>query len=200
MNRVFWVVLSTVITGCAATSWTSSSTKDEFTDETSCKVLYGNTFGREFVKAQGGIHFYPFIERRQGQVIFGVHNDYGVPTGDVQVRVDNNEAVTISYTETPVFYSASSNAVDLSYLKSVEGVDQEAMQTTLDESMKNIGKMSSPFTATSGDKAKKIIEAMKSGSIMKMRVIGFGTNSSATNVGEYTLNQDLLAALAECGL
>ena len=200
MKRVAVSVVLYLLTGCAATTWSVKNVQDEFTDKRSCKVIYGSDFGRDFVKASGGIHYYPFIEKMNDEIIFGVHNDYNVPVGDIQIRVDNNDPVLISYSETPVSYTATNKAVDLSYLKGVEGINQEAMQSSIEASMKNISKMSSPFTATSGEKAKQIISQLKAGQKMKMRVIGFGTNSIASTTGEFELGESLRASLAACGI
>ncbi len=197
--KIFLMVL--LLAGCAGTAaWNAKQVQDEFTDKKSCKVTYGSNFGKGYVKSLGGIHYYPFIETFNNKVIFGIHNDYNSPVGDVQIRIDNNEAILISYTETPVYYTATKHNVDLSYLKNVEGIDQNAMQASIDASMKNVNKITSPYTATSSDKAKLIINQLKQGSKLKMRIIGFGTNSVASTTGEYELGESLITSLASCGL
>ncbi|WBA15747.1 hypothetical protein [Salinivibrio proteolyticus] len=199
MNKFYFSLMTIFLTGCASTSWTAKNSVDEFTDKKSCKVVYGSDFGKGFSKGLGGIHYYPFIEKIDGEIIFGVHNDYNIPVGDVQLRIDNNKAITISYTETPVFYSASTaQKVDLSYMKNIDGIDQKAMQSTIDSTMKNVQKISIPFTATSGGKANLIIEQMKKGSELKMRIIGFGTNSTQSTSGKYIIDSQFKLALEQC--
>jgi len=198
MKYYLLTFLLVIISGCATTSWTSKISVDEFTDKQSCKIVYGNDFGKSLNKGLGGIHYYPFIEKAGEEVIFGVHNDYNIPVGDVQIRIDKNEAIIISYTETPVFYSASYKVPDTSYMKDIEGIDQEVLQSTMKSSIENMQKIMSPFTATSGEKAQMIIKQMKSGSILKMRIIGHGTNSLQSTSGEYRLDEQLVTSLNAC--
>ena len=201
MKKFYFLIFVILCSGCATTTWTSKVSIDEFTDNKTCKIIYGSDFGKGFNKGLGGIHYYPFIEKVNDEVIFGVQGDYNIPVGDVQIRVDQHKAITISYTETPVFYSASSaQTVDLSYLKNIEGIDQQAMQESINSTMLNVQKISSPFTATSGEKANLIIRQMKNGSKLKMRVIGFGTNSVQSSSGEYDLDKQFMTVLSECGI
>ena len=201
MKKIYLLACVIALSGCATTTWTSKKSIDEFTDTGSCKIIYGSDFDKGFNKGLGGIHYYPFIEKVNGEIIFGVQGDYKIPVGDVQIRIDKNQAITISYTETPVFYSASTTQpVDLSYMKNIEGIDQKAMQASMDAAMKNVQKISSPFTATDGKKAKLIIEQMKNGTELKMRVIGFGTNSVQSSSGKYKIDHQLITALNECGI
>lgn len=200
MKTINVLVILIALSGCATSTWSVKNVQDEFTDRTSCKVVYGSDFSKDLVRSSGGIHYYPFIEKVKDEVIFGIHNDYNIPVGDVQIRIDGNEAILISYTETPVYYTATSQAIDLSYLKGIEGINQEAMKASIDASMKNVSKMSSPFTATSGEKANKIIDQLKAGNKLKMRIIGFGTNSVASTTGEYELGEIFKISLAGCGI
>jgi hypothetical protein len=85
-------------------------------------------------------------------------------------------------------------------MKDIEGIDSEAMQNSMKASMENVQKMSSPYTATAGEKAEEIISQLRVGKMMKMRIIGFGVNSVASTTGEYTLGEDLRQALAACGI
>ncbi len=199
--EIIFSLLTVLCTGCASTTWVTTTSKDEFTDKSSCKISYGSEFAKGFKKGLGGVTYYPFIEKVNDETIFGIQNDYKMPVGDVQLRIDDNEAIIISYTETPVYYSASSAyKVDLSYMKNLEGVDQQAMQNTIDSTMKNVQKISSPFTATTGDKANLIIQQMKNGSVLKMRVIGFGTNSIQSTSGKYLIDSEFKMALDKCGI
>lgn len=202
MRTLSILICTLILSGCAANkSWQVVSTQDEFTDQRSCKIDYDSGYIKDIRrKVNGGIHYYPFVEKVNNTVIFGVQGDYKIPVGDVQIRIDNNKAISISYTETPVFYSATSKAkVDISYLKS-EGIDNKILQSNIDEMMANVQKISSPFTATSGDKARLIIDQMKKGKLLKMRVIGFGTNSVSSNSGEYLLGEKFVDALNRCNI
>ena len=194
------LLFSLLAVGCSSSNWVVKSQTDEFTDQSSCKIVYGSDFGRGFTKGLGGIHYYPFIERSGNEVIFGIHNDYNIPVGDVQIRVDNNPAHTISFRETPVFYSATSKPVDLSYLKNTPGIDHKVLQDSTNSMVEDINKMSSPYTATTGKKAIKIISQMRKGKTLKLRVIGFATNTVRSTTGKYNLGDGLSKALNSCGI
>ena len=85
-------------------------------------------------------------------------------------------------------------------MKGIEGVDAEAMEKSMAATMENVQKMSSPYTATAGEKAEKIVDQLQVGKVLKMRIIGFGVNSVATTTGEYALGEDIKQALANCGI
>jgi type IV pilus biogenesis protein CpaD/CtpE len=200
MKQILLTVLVLLLTACASTNWSTRNYQDEFTDQKTCRVVYGTDFGKGIVKGMGGIHYYPFIENGPDGVVFGIHNDYEVPVGDVQIRVDGNSFIAISPSETPLRFSSSAYQIDTSYMKDIEGIDSEAMQNSMKASMENVQKMSSPYTATAGEKAEEIISQLRVGKMMKMRIIGFGVNSVASTTGEYTLGEDLRQALAACGI
>ncbi|MEW8333930.1 MAG: hypothetical protein AB2692_23580 [Candidatus Thiodiazotropha sp.] len=90
MRSVITSIIVYLLAGCSTTTnWMVKNTQDEFTDKKSCMVVYGSDFGKSFVKASGGIHYYPFIEKVNEEIIFGIHNDHNIPVGDVQIRIDN---------------------------------------------------------------------------------------------------------------
>lgn len=200
MKRVFVLLTVVSMAGCASNPWAVKSQQDEFTDQRSCRVVYGSDFQKGFVKSMGGINYYPFVEKSNGSVIFGIHNDYNIPVGNVQIRIDQNDFIEITTSETPLKYASSSMKVDMSYLKNIEGIDAQAMQQSMSQTMDNVQKMSSPYTATSGEKAAKIISQLRKGSVLKMRIMGFGVNSAKSTTGEYKLGGGFLAALSKCGV
>jgi hypothetical protein len=200
MKQILLSVLVLFLSACASTNWSAKNYQDEFTDQKTCRVVYGTDFGKGIVKGMGGIHYYPFIEIGPDGVVFGIHNDYDVPVGDVQIRVDGNSFIAISQSETPLRLSSSAYEIDTSYMKDIEGIDAEAMQNSMNATMENVQKMSSPYTATTGEKAEKIISELRVGKMMKMRIIGFGVNSAASTTGEYALGEEFRQALAGCGI
>lgn len=201
-----------LVYGCASTSttWHVELAEDEFTDTASCKVVYGSDSSRAFNQGLLGsgtftmgvpvtLH-YPFFQRVGDEVLFGVENVYGLFVGDVQIRVDDNPAVSISSMETPVYLSAApaTNVVDLSYLDGVEGVDREALEKQMSEAVNAVQAVGSPFTAAGGEKARLIIDQVQAGSNLKLRLIG--TNQARSSTGEYALGANLNTALAACGI
>lgn len=200
MKRVLLSVFILSLSACASTNWSVKNYQDEFTDQKSCRVVYGTDFGKGIVKGMGGIHYYPFIENGPDGVIFGIYNDYNIPVGDVQIRIDGNSFIAISQSETPLRLASSTYEVDMSYMKNIEGIDAEEMQNSINATMENAQKMSSPYTATTGEKAEKIIGQLRVGKVLKMRIVGFGANSVASTTGEYALGEDIRQALTGCGI
>ena len=200
MKRSLICIFVVSIAGCASNPWSARNLQDEFTDQHSCRVVYGSEFQKGFVKGMGGIHYYPFVEKDNNGVIFGIHNDYNIPVGNVQIRIDGNRFIEILSSETPLKYSSKTLKVDLSYIKNTEGLDAKALQNSMDETMKNVQRMSSPYTATTGEKAEEIIGQLRKGKVLKMRIMGFGVNSAASTTGEYNLGAGFNEALSECGI
>ena len=200
MKRIFIYVAVASIAGCATSPWSAKNFRDEFTDQHSCRVVYGSDFQKGFIKGMGGIHYYPFVEKDKDGVIFGIHNDYNVPVGNVQIRVDGNKFIEINSSETPLKYSPNTLKVDLSYIKSTEGLDANALQKSMDKTMKDVQRMSSPYTATTGEKAEKIIDQLRKGKVLRIRIMGFGVNSAASTTGEYNLGAGFNDVLSKCGI
>lgn len=201
MNRtLIFLAIMTLVTGCASNPWEVSSTQDEFTDQRFCRVVYGSDFQKGFVKGMGGIHYYPFVENGSDGIIFGIHNDYNIPVGNIQIRIDGNKFIEILHSETPLRFSSNAMKVDMSYMKSIEGIDADAMQKSMNEAMENVQKISSPYTATTGEKAKQIVSQLRHGSVLKLRIMGFGANSVASTTGEYKLGEGFRNALTKCGI
>lgn len=177
---------------------------DEFTDIRSCKVAYGSDFSRGFsqglVNQSALLVHYPFFQRIGDEMIFGVENLYGLFVGDVQIRIDDNPAIMIAVAETPPPLSAAgtSEAIDLSYLKDMQGVDYEALNKQVNQTLKTVQAMGIPFTATGGAKARTIIDQVKGGTTLKSRLIG--TNQVRSTTGEFALDNNLEAALTACGM
>ena len=71
-------------------------------------------------------------------------------------------------------------------------------QATFENSMENATKIMSPYTAVSGEKAKKILSEMVSGTKLIYRRVGF--NQAASSTGEYKLDMSFQNALTECGI
>ena len=193
------VIVSTIVlSACSSTMWNAKTTVDEFTDETRCKVSVGSDFGKDVAKSFGGIHYYPFIARAKDEIIFGIENDYNLPLGDAQVRVDDNAMIEISAADTPVILAPKQPTVDMSYLKGTPGLDSEALQKSVTDMTANIQKYSSPFRAVSGEKAREIIKQLLNGKSLKVRIIGVNQVNSTT--GEWEMDGSLPNALAECGI
>ena len=107
-----------------------------------------------------------------------------VPTGVVQIRVDDNEAWTIDPSETPMPLLSKEN-----------GAASTPASTAVALS---IARATSPFTAVSGEKAKSILRQMLAGKNIKYRKLALGDNNSTT--GETPVDASLPAALLSIGI
>jgi hypothetical protein len=198
------------IVGCASIApkvkWIASTQFDRFTDITTCSVSTGSLYTGSSVFTYSN-HLYPFIEVVNNDLRVGVKSGgkYKVPVGDVQLRIDSNKAWTISMSETPVIAKPNTpvNAqLDLmtEYAKNLPKEQQKLIVDSYKTAMSTTGKMLSPFTVATGDKAKSILNEMLSGKILIYRTLGLGpmTGNVGGSTGEFLLDASLNTALEKC--
>ena len=186
------------LAGCASTrpAWKAVASTDEFTDVTTKMVTVG-----EFSTAQGvytkPMSLYPFVGVREGEVIVGVRSGgrFRIPAGQVQLRIDENTAWTITTEETPLYLVPEVQGLPsmTSDAKTNELVDeaQKKMMATMHRSM-------SPFTAATGEKAKQILNQMLSGKRLIYRSVGI--NQAGARTGEVALDESLTIGLRQIGI
>ncbi len=204
------VLLTAVLTGCASTTpkveWVASTEFDRFTDQTTCSVTTGSLYTQSSVFTYTN-HLYPFIEEVEDQLRVGLKSGgkYKVPVGDIQFRIDKNKAWGISMSETPVSIKPNTQVnaqADLmaEYAKNLPPEQQALIANSYKAAMNSTGKMLSPYTAATGDKAKAILKEMLKGNIIIYRTLGFGqmTNYGGGTTGEFVLDGSLQTALNKC--
>jgi len=210
MKNITMLLVMSLIAGCASTTpkveWVTSAEFDRFTDKVACSVTTGSLYTQSSVYTYTN-HLYPFIEVVNGELRVGIKSGgkYKIPVGDVQLRIDKNKAWNISMNETPVDVkpNAQVNAqmdVMAEYAKSLPPEQQALVVNSYKAAMSSTGKMLSPYTATTGDKAKAIVKEMLQGKTLIYRTLGFSQvyNSGAGTTGEFVLDKSLLAALNKC--
>jgi hypothetical protein len=199
-----------VLTGCASTTpkveWVASTEFDRFTDQTTCTVTTGSLYTQSSVFTYTN-HLYPFIEVVEDELRVGLKSGgkYKVPVGDIQLRIDKNKAWDISMSETPVNVKPNphvSAQVDImtEYAKNLPPEQQALVVNSYKAAMSSTGKMLSPYTATTGDKAKAIVKEMLKGNTLIYRTLGFSQvpNLGEGTTGEFLLDGSLEAALNKC--
>ncbi len=190
------VVAGLLLVGCAATGpvWKPVSNVDEFTDVSTMMVTVGEYAGGSFVVTQS-LKYYPFVGTQNGKLFVGVRSGgrFRVPTGTVQVRIDANPAWTITPDETPVALVPSVPTMQMEGMP--QSVDMASLQK---QAMANVTKMMSPYTAATGDKAKRIIRQMLNGKVIKYRTVGM--NQAASTTGEVKLDASFIEALKSIGV
>jgi hypothetical protein len=205
------IVFSLVIlTGCASITpkveWVASTEFDRFTDQTTCTVTTGSLYTQSSVFTYTN-HLYPFIEVVEDELRVGLKSGgkYKVPVGDIQLRIDKNKAWDISMSETPVNVKPNPHAsaqVDVmtEYAKNLPPEQQALVVNSYKAAMSSTGKMLSPYTATTGDKAKAIVKEMLKGNVLIYRTLGFSQipNYGGGTTGEFILNGSLQTALNKC--
>lgn len=196
----FLILLSVVaaLSGCAATAptWKAVASTDEFTDVTTKLVTVG-----EFSTAQGiytkSMALYPFVGLRNGEIIVGVRSGgrFRVPAGQVQLRIDDNTAWMIATEETPLYLAPEVQALPAmtadAKANAVMGEAQKQVMASVHRSM-------SPFTATTGDKAKQILNQMLGGKRLIYRSVGI--NQAGGRTGEVVLDESLATSLRGIGI
>lgn len=189
-------VMSGGLAGCASIpdpgNWIATAQVDPFTDAQLCRVEQ-RVRGASWRQL---ISFVPYIERRDDRIRVGLRspNAYGgVPTGDVRFRIDDNPAWTITTAETPIDKQPAGIAPAVAPLTGGSTAADAAQQV-----YGSIGKMISPFTAATGDKAAAMLAQMKEGSMLIYETTGFNQPGSST--GRVALDDEFRAALTKCAL
>lgn len=198
MKSKISITVLVLLTACQATpppvrqpapnrTWVASVAKDEFTDVVTKMVTVGSFSYNGTTFTQVG-KYYPFIGKRGSTIYVGIRSGgvHRIPTGTVQIRVDDNSAWTITPEETPA---------DL-----IPGTapSTSAAPGMSAEMMANMSKILSPYTAATGEKAKSIIKQMLSGKIIKYRTVGL--NQAASTTGEVAVDQSLVESLQSIGI
>lgn len=197
--------MAIALAGCSTNSnqpevkWISVKNTDEFTDVSSCRVTVGSLYINKNVYTEVG-KYYPFIEQVNGQLRVGLQSggQYKIPVGNAQLRIDSNKTWDISTSETPLDLAPTLANFKPAYLDNLSD-DQKAMVAASYESAMEVSAQAmSPFTATTGEKAKKIVKEMLAGKSLKYRTVGL--NQAASSTGVYDLDMSLQNALTDCGI
>jgi hypothetical protein len=187
LRFIAFILFATSLTGCAslpAQKWEAVISKDEFTDKTTKFATFGEwTTGKGYLVTYS-LNFYPFVGIQDGLVLFGIRSGGGlrIPTGTVQVRIDDNASWTISPEETPIVLSPVVPTINYPNMPHTPDLSDFQKQMT-----DNMIKMMSPYTATTGEKAKEIIKEMIAGKVIKYRIVG--VNQAASTTGNVALDQ-----------
>ena len=183
------------LSGCAGSVWKATGTTDEFTDKTTMMVTTGNfTAGSSIVTSS--LKFYPVVRKEDGQIYVGLMSGgrFKIPVGTVQIRIDQNEAWTITPQETPIGLVPASPELALG----LPPEQAELIKKTQAQAMENAYRMMSPYTITGGDKAKSILKQMVAGHVLKFRTVGI--NQAASTTGEVVLDESLAQSLRLIGI
>jgi hypothetical protein len=204
MKRSLAFAAAILLTGCGTNltapklEWITVRNTDKFTDKSTCAVTVGSFYTQNGVYTATN-HYYPYIETVNGDLRVGVRSGgrFLIPVGDVQIRVDQNPAWTISSSETPLDY------VPEGQLKAMQAFapqdpQQQIVTNAYKTAMEATARSMSPFTAATGDKARTILSQMRAGHSMIYRTVGL--NQAASTTGEYVLDPSLEAALRQCGI
>jgi len=182
--------------GCASGAvWKATGSTDEFTDKTTMMVTTGD-FSAAGSIVTSSLKFYPVVRKEEGQIYVGLMSGgrFKIPVGTVQLRIDQNEAWTITPQETPV----SSMPAAPQYVLNLPPEQAAIVKNAQEQAMINATQMMSPYTIAGGDKAKKILRQMLSGKVLKYRVVG--VNQAASTTGEVELDPSLAESLRLIGI
>jgi len=203
-KKLLLIIPSILLQACAATSpsgyWAAFDKVDDFTDIRACSVSVGSLYYKDIVATYSG-NYYPYIEVVNGDLRLGIKSGgkISIPVGDIQIRVDSNPAWIISSSETPLDYvpeGVMGNMKD--YAQGQSEANQKIFESTYKVTMENISRTMSPFTATTGEKARSILKEMVAGQKIKYRTVGL--NQAASTTGEYDLDPSFKASLSHCGI
>lgn len=199
MKRIALLAITAVlITGCQSTGtiWSATSNQDQFTDVSTKMVTVGEGLSNQLIVTKS-LRYYPFVGVQNGELFVGVRSGgrYRIPTGTVQIRIDSNEAWTITPDETPIYLAPSIPAALPQGADNSSGVDLASFQA---QAMKNVTKLMSPYTAVTGEKAKSILKEMLKGKTIKYRTVGM--NQAASTTGEVVMDASFVEAIRQIGI
>lgn len=208
MRTLYLMLLSIALAGCAggiaggaapSVKWVANSKTDSFTDISSCAVTVGSLYTSNGVFTMTN-KYYPYIEVVNGDLRVGVKSGgrFLIPVGDVQLRVDQNKAWTISTSETPLDYVPEGQLKAMQAYAPKDSQQQQIVENAYKTAMEATARSMSPFTASTGEKAQSILKEMRSGKTLIYRTVGL--NQAASTTGEYVLDQSLEVALRQCGI
>ncbi|MFU1517411.1 hypothetical protein ACM25P_02615 [Vreelandella alkaliphila] len=191
MKKLAIASLVLALSGCASnmgfkSDWVVDQRTDQFYGTTACAVQFNDAFKN--LSAAYGVRYFPFFAKAgDGNVYFGVSNNYNVPVGDVLVKIDQHEPIRISHTETPIS--------EHSYKPAVQGNEQ------IQQAMQNVMSMQSPYTMAELEKSQEILSQARGGETMMIRIIGYGVNNSAgSQDGTYPITANMLSGLRQCAI
>lgn len=182
--------------GCAAgPTWQATGTTDEFTDKTTMMVTTSE-FPASGSIVTRSLHFYPVVRKEGGDIYVGLMSGgrFKIPVGTVQLRIDQNEAWTITPQETPVSMMPAAPQYSLN----LPSEQAALIKQTQDQAMLNVTQMMSPYTVTGGEKARKILKQMLAGHTLKYRTVGI--NQAASTTGEAVIDPTLAESLRAIGI
>lgn len=198
------IAAALLASGCGTTTlpspptWTAAQRNDPFTDTASCRVTLSGAIRMDVYR--GGVRYYPYVEKRGDEVRVGLmsHPLLPVPTGRVQLRIDDLPAWTIEPSETPVDTAAfTPGQLTGSLPANADPAARDALQQSAAAMASTITQSTSPYTTATGEKAAAILAEIRSGSRLIYRVMGA---NAASSTGEAPLGSELNDALVSCGL
>ncbi|AHG41102.1 hypothetical protein N018_13130 [Pseudomonas syringae CC1557] len=197
MKRIIALsVFAFFLGGCASGAvWKATGSTDEFTDKTTMMVTTGD-FSTSSGIITSTLKFYPVVRKEGGQVYVGVMSGgrFKIPVGTVQLRIDQNEAWTITPQETPVSLMPAAPQ----YVLNLPPEQAAIVKNAQEQAMINATQMMSPYTIAGGDKAKNILKQMLAGKVLKYRTVGI--NQAASTTGEVALDPSLAESLRLVGI
>mgnify|MGYP000518919949 CR=1 FL=1 len=201
--------LGLLLSACSSTppkvEWVVDRGFDPFTDEQTCKVTTASLYTKSATYTYSN-HLYPFIEKINGEIAVGLRSGgkFKVPVGNIQLRIDKNDAWEIFTSETPVVDTneVSQPNVMSGYIDNLPKKQKELVVNSYNAAMTSTGKMLSPYTATTGEKAKTIIKEMLQGDVLIYRTTGLSNvpNYTESSTGTFLLDASLKSAMDKCNL
>lgn len=200
-------LLALALAGCATTEgvgfsgpqWVVTQQRDAFNDSITKMVTFGDYSTSSGIITRN-FRYYPFVGTYNGELFVGLRSGgkQPIPTGTVQIRVDDQPAWTITPSDTPLYLLPPVNQAAGA---SVPGVSPELnaqVKALTEQSMQQVARSMSPFTAVTGDKAKQLVGQMLAGKRIIFRVVGI--NQSASTAGQAEIDQSFINGVQSLGL
>lgn len=206
--RFLMFMFLAILSGCVSTGdvqvaspkatlpkWEVTQSLDQFTDVNTKMVTFGD-FSSSKAVFTSSLNYYPFVGMIGDDLVVGLRSGgkFPIPTGTVQIRIDENEAWTIEPSETPLVLAPAQSTMPALTMDSQKDA---ALAATQKQMVESIQKMSSPFTVATGDKAKLIVKQMMAGKKILFRSVG--VNQAGSSTGRAEIDQSFIDGIRLIG-
>ena len=206
MKALLAFAIALLLAGCNTTpakvEWFTKTNIDPFTDEVSCTVTQGSIYTGGGMVYTVNNHIYPAVHFDSFGVFVGAISGGNIliPVGDLRIRIDSNEPWILQAANNPktslrVDGPVNQTQID-AYTQSLTEDQQQQAKAIFEASMGASANLMLPYTFIGGEDAKKLIDEMSNGSIIRLQRIALG-NATST-IGTHDIDQSFVDALAMC--
>lgn len=190
MRLALALTISALTAGCAGhqpPTWYQADVNDKFRDVHGCRTTIGSEDVGSYHYTFAG-NLYPFVQKVGDELKVGVTSmaipgsgsttfrpSVPLPVGDIEMKIDDNPTWVLAAAETRVVEVPGSTAAltKQQVQESIQSMSQNnpALAASMAAMPETARKLMLPYTTVTGEKAKEIVEQMRTGRIVAFRQI-----------------------------